>query len=173
MEVNTIAQKISGILIQNGINMYKSVTKDLIPTVYNTQQINTIILNILPNITVNQKDYNYYTTTWKDWNDLLDSTLLNLLQWISEKQDCDNHAILFSSLSIILLGMNSCGYAFGSIYNKDTGKFIDNHYFDIVVTSDKELYCVESQTYKWVKIEKGKDIVIGTWRYTINNVTLF
>ena len=124
----------------------------------------------MPNIPTIQYDTKFVLIGWDKWLEMFDNILLKRIDYYAEVFDCDNYAYLVSSLSSLFLLVNSCGNAHGQVFDKNTGKLITGHYFNIIVTKDNEVYLFDlnNRTYTgagWAKVDKGKDPIIGNWVY--------
>lgn len=174
-QVNRIAIYLGGILIDSGIKFAQSGFKAKVkPIIVSFGTVKDYFINAgLGDVPLVQMDMNYFLTTWNIWGLMIDYTLLDKLLWIADKFDCDNRAFLFSSLAAILTGVNSCGTAYGKVYNDATKDFIAYHYFNVIATSDGKLYCYEPHNDGSCLIEKGKPIVIGGWEYRITSTMFF
>ncbi len=173
VKINSLLQKAGGKLIQGGIQFYQASFKNLKPVVYSFGEMKNICVENGLNVKHGDKDFKYYTTSWDNWDKVIRTDFTDRIKWIADKGDCDNLAILFASLSIILLRMNSCAYAYGKITNLETGKEI-LHYFNVIVTSDRKVYLLEPANDKWIQITKNQtEYVLGNRKYEIYSVTFF
>jgi len=174
-KVNEIARKIGFLLLDNGVKILQSAFKDLKPTIYSYGNIASFCQNAGLNVSLNQFDYNYFTIDWDTWQLLIDLVILDKAMYIGERRDCDNYAFLMSSLASFLTRLNTFGASFGTVYNKDTGRVVGNHYFNIIVASGGNLYLIDSlNSYPdYTQIKKGQPIILGSWRYEIGNITFF
>jgi hypothetical protein len=95
----------------------------------------------------------------------------------SEITDCDNWSFLTSSLISLLYGINTCGTIWGDVYDLN-GKFLFGHYFNGFITYNPvyknfELWICDSLNPGFVKVEKGKPIIINSWLYKIKRGNYF
>jgi hypothetical protein len=174
-KINEIARKLGSLLLDKGLYFLRASFQGLPVVVYSAGDVKDFTLKAGLNIPLNQFDWRYYTTNWENWQLLIDSVILDKALYIAEKRDCDNFAFLMTSLSSFIMGLNTCGAAYGVVYNKDTGATIGGHYFNTILTSDGSLYLIDTlNSYPdFVKIEKGKPIVLGNWRYEVKGITFF
>jgi hypothetical protein len=174
-KINEFNRRLGSWLLNTGLNLLRDSFKDLTVVDYSFSDVKTLILNLGLNIPLNQFDYRYYTTSWGGWQLLIDTVILDKALYIAEKRDCDNFAFLMTSLSSFIIGLNTCGAAYGIVYNAKTGATIGGHYFNTIFTSDGSLYLIDTlNSYPdFVKIERGKPIILGPWRYEIRNITFF
>jgi hypothetical protein len=174
-KINEFNRRLGSWLLNTGLNLLRDSFKGLTVVDYSFGDVKTLILNLGLNIPLNQFDYRYYTTSWGGWQLLIDTVILDKALYIAEKRDCDNFAFLMTSLSSFIIGLNTCGAAYGIIYNAQTGATIGGHYFNTILTSDGSLYLIDTlNSYPdFVKIENRKPIILGPWRYEIRNITFF
>lgn len=173
-KISLIGIKFGTTLLNMGINIAQSgFSLKVKPVRVNFATIKSYLLREGLSPTTTQYDSLYYLTSWDIWKLMIDHTLLDALIYLSDKFDCDNFAWLFSALSSALLGVNSCGAAFGKLYNNETGAYIGAHYFNVIVTSNGDLYCYEPMNDKSVLIKKGEPIIMGNWKYKIIKITFF
>lgn len=125
---------------------------------------------------ISLSDEKYKFIDWETWKKIIE------IDWVSEKKyitdvfDCDNFAFSFSARMSSLFRINTAGVVYGIIYNKDTGNKIGGHAYNAIIAYNKnglELYFYEAQTDKWIKFEKGKDVIIGNWRYVSTWILLY
>jgi hypothetical protein len=92
--------------------------------------------------------------------------ILKNYNWEKERFDCDNRADWVSSFCSLHYRINSCHKIFCEIYNVTTGILVDRHYTNIIVDNDSNVYLfdVDNGGQK-KKIESGKEIIMGNWRY--------
>jgi len=174
-KLKEIERKLGLALLDKGIFLLQDSFSGLENAQLTADMVRGYVLNLGLNIPINQFDYKYYTTSWQNWQLLISSVILDKALYLADKRDCDNYAYLFASLSTFLMSLNTCGVAFGEIYDKTFGRFIDRHYFNTILTSDGSLYLIDSlNSYPdYVKIEKDKDIVLGNWKYKLLSITFF
>ena len=170
IKVNKIAEQMAGTTLQWSIGLYQAVFKGIETTVFPWHEVSGACVQ--KGITdIRHLDKEYKTTTIENWKRVVDSTYIHRIKYIAEHIDCDNFAKLFASLSIVLLGgVNSCATAYGDyIKNGKTGR----HYFNVILTSDKKLYCFEPINYNLTEIKKGEKIIMGGAEYKIYHLIFF
>jgi hypothetical protein len=174
-KINELARKLGSLLLDRGIRFLQLSFQNLKITEFSFGQVKDFVTQAGLNIPLNQFDLKYYTTNWENWQLLIDTVILDKALYIAEKRDCDNFAFLMTSLSSFIMGLNTCGAAYGVVYNKDTGAMVAAHYFNTILTADGSLYLIDTlNSYPdFVKIEKGKPIILGPWRYEIRGITFF
>lgn len=111
-------------------------------------------------------DSNYRLTTIEWWKNWIEKDWTDTKEYVSEYHDCDNFAFYFSSRTSWLYNVNSALVAFGDIFDaEDKDKQIGRHAFNIIPTTEDELYCFEPMSDGLTKIEDTDNIIIGDWRY--------
>lgn len=177
-KINKIADQFGFFLLGAGVPIIQSAHKNLKPEVLPFGEIKTAFNNHGINVPVSQYDF-YYSfldadimekLTWKVM------TLLHKFRYRKEVTDCDDFAFLQSMLMAFLFGINTEGASWGDVYDAETGKFINGHYFNIAITyknGEFELYCCDPLNPGFVKIEKDKPIIINDWRYVVKNGKFF
>lgn len=113
---------------------------------------------------ISMQDSKYLSTSWDTWKDLIEYDWIDKREYIAEYFDCDNFADNFCSHINEIYGMNTAGRLSVELLNPETKEHIDYHRAVIIVDKDYNVYLLESQNDKWVKIE-GKNPIIGTWEY--------
>jgi hypothetical protein len=170
LAVNGIAKKLGKILIENGLKILKSAFH-ISPIIYTRAEImNFLSANGLPITSLS--DEKYYTVDWATWLSLIEVDWTEEKKWYEDYYDCDNHAFTFGSRIPEIFDLNTAGVCYGQIYNKDTGNFIGNHAFNLIIAvQDGKLtpYLFEPMTGKWVLWIKGGKNVLDNWEYRIIN----
>jgi len=129
---------------------------------YLRQQLNNIKIDYV------FSDGKYYLIDWKSWQKIIEVDWTNRMKYLKEKRDCDNFAYLFSSRMSEIFELNTAGVAHGHVYDRTTGLWKGGHFWNVIVSNDKEgrhLYWYEPMKDLWVKDEKGKRIYMGKWEY--------
>lgn len=171
-QVNKIGLKIVGTLINAGLKMGQTIFKNNSKVWFPAVDIQNICAENGYNIPLAQADLNYYTTTIENWKLVSEGLLVDRFKYLADIFDCDNYAYLYSALEKTILGLNTCGVANGVVYNNATGKVINPHVFNVIITSDRKLWLYEPQNGQYVLIKKGQPIIepVANWRYTIEKI---
>ena len=126
---------------------------------------------------ISMADEKYFMTSWAKWGQIIDYDLIDQMIYKADKYDCDNFAGSFSNRAAEIYELNTCGIAYGSIYNAETDSYLGEHAFNIIVTYDNgkiNLICYEPMTDGQTLITKNKPIIINnlwesgksiSWRY--------
>lgn len=112
---------------------------------------------------ISRLDRKYYLTDWETWKKIIDLDWTDTKDYIKEKFDCDDFSRIFQARIIETYGLNSCMTAYGKIYNKETGAFINYHYWIVILTSDDKLMVYEPGNDKYT--EYSNETIIGNWKY--------
>lgn len=118
--------------------------------------------------TISLSDAKYYIIDWEKWEQIIGLDMIDELIYETDVMDCDNFAFLFTARAANVYRINSAGVAFGGIYNKDTGKYIGRHAFNMITTIDNGIMNVrvyEPMNDLSSLVVKGQPIIIGTWEY--------
>jgi hypothetical protein len=174
-KINELARKLGSLLLDRGIRFLQLSFRNLQVTEFTAVQVKDFVTQAGLNIPVNQFDWKYYTTSFENWQLLIDSVILDKALYIANIRDCDNYAYLMTSFASFIISLNTCGAAYGVVYNAQTGATIAAHYFNTILASDGNLYLIDTlNSYpEFTKIEKGKPIILGPWRYEIRGITFF
>ncbi len=172
IKVNQIQKQLGSLLFKEGIRHLQSAFKVTTPIEASYGEIKNIFVENGLSIPLHQYDTTYFLTDWQSWKVLFEHLLIDQVKYLAEKLDCDNFANLVSSLAALIMLLNTCGTGYGFVSNVSTGAVVGNHYFNLVVTKDREVYLYDALKGH-TKIEKNKPVIVGDWKYTINSVTLF
>jgi len=175
--VNQIGRKIGMALINSGTKMVRSAF-DLTPKVYSSSDIQDTIkplVGLTQPSTVSCSDGKYNVVDWETWEWIKDLDLIDQMLWIENYHDCDNFAFHFASRASALYLLNSCGVAFGALYN-DAGKWIGNHAFNIIAV-DKgnglEFILYEPMNDNFATIRGQKTRLAHGWNYVPNWIIFY
>lgn len=176
-KINNLAKTFYKGLIQIGYKGLKSVF-GITPQIYSRDKIFNFLysngFNKVGNFSLS--DENYYLEDWEIWKNLIDIDWVEEHPYYKDKFDCDNFAMYFASNVAFIYELNSCGVAYGNVYNKDTGKLIDGHVFNLIIALENNvpaLFLFEPMKRKWIKWDKNGDNIIDNLRYEINWILFY
>jgi hypothetical protein len=169
-QVNDMIRKIGSSLITIGSQILRNAFSGLKPMTFNIDKIKSSLDKAGLPITLYSYDGQFSFIDWDTWEIITDLVLLDKTLYLAERRDCDNYTYLFSSLASWLFGLNTCGAAMGTIYNSNTGERIGGHLFNLIITFDGKVYLFDTLNFGFCLVEKGKQIIINHWRYTITSV---
>jgi len=92
-------------------------------------------------------DSEYYIVRYEEleeFNEYWVSEYLSKLDYLSERFDCDDFAMLYKALAVMITKKNGFIFVVGKLYGSD-GKFLGYHAWVLVIT-DRGWYFVEPQT---------------------------
>ena len=174
-EVTQIARKLGRTLVDSGVKMLKSAFK-LTPSVYSKADMQ-LFLNGLAFPSTSLSDEKYYVVGLEDWKNIIAQDWIGEKKYMVDVFDCDDYGFGFSSYASYVFDLNTAGVAYGAGYNADTGAWVLNHAFNLIITlEDGALvpYLYEPATHEYAKWVKGKNILPhNNWEYRINWVILF
>lgn len=83
-------------------------------------------------------DAEYYFPSLKRFKEILEEDRSDAIQYLSEKRDCDNIAVIFSAHMSEYYGINSTGVTVGELRNKDTNRLLGYHAWNSVIVYDED-----------------------------------
>jgi len=101
-------------------------------------------------------DETFQTTSQDQASKFTDSTRVAYRKWVEEDHDCDN-------FSFALMGYWSDelkSFPFGIAWS-------ENHAFNFMIDSNKQLWIIEPQTNEWTKIEQVTNPIYKNWRFAM------
>jgi len=175
--VNNIARKFGMALVNAGTKMVRSAY-NLKPKTYMSMQIAEKLkplVGLTAPGTTSWADGKYSVVPWETWEWIKDLDLIDKLVWESEVHDCDNFAFHFNARASAFYRLNSCGVAFGSIFN-DKGERIGGHAFNIITVENNgelEFILYEPMNDNWAKIRGRRTRLAHGWTYEPNWIMFF
>ncbi len=118
------------------------------------------------------EDYNYYFTSWENWQEMLDTIwgIVKNFNWEQERFDCDNRAHLVSALCSFIYRINTCGRVYCEVKNINNGN-INRHYANLIVDNLGDVYLFDVDNFgNRIQLEKDKSVTMGFWNYTFFQV---
>jgi hypothetical protein len=167
MNIINKTKNILGIMyLRLGIAMIKKVVYD-IPV--STVQVLPIFAGI--KLYGTELDYQYYTTDWDNWSDILDNvySILRENPWTAEKADCDNRAEFTSSLISVIYNLNTCGRTFCEVSYLDGKKGNYLHWANIIVDKDGSLYLFDADNGGLKQKITSTTLIAGNVKYIFKN----
>ena len=164
-KVNILAKKYADVLYHHLVSVSQSVYK-IKYEVVSLAEIKDIVKRTFQ-IDVPCSDNKYQLTDWLTWQKLIEWDWTNHKKYIADFFDCNSFSDVFGARMREFYHLNSTGRFSCNIYDLTTKKVIP-HRARIIIATDKtalKVYILETQSDKWVEVEVGKPIVIGTWQY--------
>ena len=107
-------------------------------------------------------DGKYYLENWEIWKQIIETDWTDQKKYLTDRYDCDNFAYSFAARMSEIYGLNA-GIIQGWVYDKDTGKQISGHFWNVILTKEGKLYFYEPMNDNY--IEARTNVVMGKWRY--------
>jgi len=149
-----------------GIATIKKVVYDIPKTVIQ-------VLPILSGVKLygTELDYQYVTTDWDNWNEILDKvySILGENPWTAEVADCDNRAEFTSSLISIIYHLNTCGRVYCEVSRASDGVAKYLHWANIVVDKNKDVYLVDMDYGGKRQKITSNTVVMGINKYVLKS----
>ena len=165
-KVNQIARKFGLILTSSGMNMLQSAFH-LEPVQISGEQMNTILRKYFKIEPISHLDGYYYLIPIYQWRQLIEYDWVDTKKWLTDKRDCDNFANAFAANISMYYEINSAGRVYGKLYS-GTYKFLDYHYFNVIIDSDKKIWFFEPGNDKLTEVAyEGGMILIGGNKYEV------
>lgn len=181
--INNLYKNLGFTLLENGVFFIQKVYANLQSQIFPYGKIRETLNQYgLTNTVDNERDVKYAFLDYQSLEPILWDVmgLVHKFKYKLEFTDCDNFAELTSSLISFLYGINTCGYCWGDVYDRQTGKFMAGHYFNLAISCSPiykkfELWLCDSlNPMEITKIEKNTPIIIGDWEYrNLRSVTFF
>ena len=146
------------------------------PQKVNSKELESFVSDItgLDKKSISMYDKEYYLTDWETMKQIIDYDWTESYEYKVDKFDCDNFANAFASHLAEIYGLNCVGRFSNAIYSVKTGKLLGYHRANIIAVLKNgalETYCFEPESDGFVKIEKGKPVVIGNWEYRVSYIS--
>jgi hypothetical protein len=173
MNPNQLSIKIGRTLINSGLKFVQQGFQ-LSPKEATREELATLIANKL-NCESGFMDGKFYLVSIDDWRNFNEFDWTKEKIYVTDKFDCDNYAFTFAAHISELFDI-TVGTCYGKVYNKDTGKYIDLHYWNVVITKELDglhLYFYEPMNGGFAEVIDKSRIVIGNMRYEPIKLTLF
>lgn len=160
-QINNLYHKLGHQLIDKGIWFARNAYK-LNPKVFTRGEVITFLADQLklPLSTLSLADEKYHIESWGKWGMIIDFDLINQQIYLADVFDCDNFASVYSARASLIYGLNSCGLAYGNIYDPITKKYLFRHAFNLIVACENrmlKLYLYEPQTDEAMEWRKGQE----------------
>lgn len=177
-QINQIMKNFYLYLFEYSGKGIQNTYRNLKPSIFPFPKIkDTYIAYGLDSVKISERDFSFAFLDYQTSEPLLFDvmTLLHKFGYKSEFFDCDQFAAAMTILMGLFYGINTCGNCWGIVYDKQTGKEISPHFFNMPITYDPiykrfELWLCDPLNPGIVKIEKGKPIILNSWEYrSLNN----
>jgi len=174
MNVNKLSINIGKILIENGLKFIQQGFK-IEPKEVGWSEMTNFISNKL-GCESGFMDGKFYVIKIDDWKNFIEFDWTKEKKYVAEKFDCDNFAHTFASHISELFDI-TVGTCYGKVYNKNTGKYINLHYWNVIITKEIDnqlhLYFYEPMNGLFSEVLNRSKIVVGNMKYEPIKLTLF
>jgi hypothetical protein len=163
-QVDEFWLKLALILIDKGMGMLKKAFH-LSPSVLTADEITQILRKYFPTQSIVHLDNRYQVIPIEQWRELIRADWTDTKNWVLDFADCDNFANYFSANMSMFYEINSVGRVYGKLY-KGTDKFLGYHYWNVIITSNKEIWFFEPQSDKLEETNyQGGTLLLGGNKY--------
>lgn len=164
-QVNEIARKLALLLIDNGMKILQSAFH-LTPIKMSYGDMDTILKKHFSTAPITHLDTSYNLLPAPQWRELIRVDWVDTKKWILHYRDCDNFSEAFAANMSMFFEINSAGRVYGDLYRGNTNELVGRHYWNVFVTSDKEIFFLEPNSDALTKYEGGT-LLIGGNRYEV------
>jgi len=162
--VNQISKKIGMLLIDNGMRFLQQAFH-LAPIKVSSAEINQILRPYFPSNNITHLDGFYHLIPINQWRELIAVDWTDTKKWVLDFFDCDQFSNYFSANMAMFYEINSVGRVYGKLW-KGTDQFVDYHYFNVIIDSDKKIWFFEPASDKMSEVAyQGGMLLIGGNRY--------
>ncbi len=161
-QVNFLLKKIGLGFIDLGM-YYLQKSFHLSPLKVGNDFVNQAIKQYNPTQPIVHFDSHYYLISIEQWQEIIKADWIDTRKWLLDKRDCDNLANAFASNASMYYEINSAGRVYGKLFDIN-GKFINWHYWNVVILPDKRVYFIEPMNDGVVEY-KGGIVVIKNGKY--------
>ena len=118
-------------------------------------------------------DRKYYLTDWETCLQLLKYDWVDKKKYLTDRYDCDNFSDSLAARMAEIYDLNNFGRLTCNGKKLKTGETF-GHRASIAVDSDLNVYAIEPQTDEYVKIKRGKPIILEklNWELTPTYIEL-
>ena len=173
-KINKMALKFGLSLINTGSNIARNAFKSTRILKTSDEMRGFLAMQGIESISLS--DQKYYLTDIDEWKEIIAVDLLDRKEYKSDFADCDNFAFLFASRASHITGLNTAGVAYGAVYDKETGKHLGNHAFNLIIVENNGImyaYLYEPMNDSIVLWDRKGNNVLKDWTYSINWILMF
>ena len=163
-KINKIGKTIGSSLVRIGTKMIQS-SFSLKPTEVIAHQVRTFLQGYGYKNNVTLSDGKYRLVPFYQWKEIIKIDWTDKKKYLTDFYDCDNFAFLFAARMAEIFELNSAGVAHGHIYNKDTGKWIAGHFWNVIVSNDFKLWFYEPMKDLYERDLPNQRTIIEDWDY--------
>lgn len=126
-------------------------------------------------ITSTEMDTAYYTTTWDNWEKILETVwgIVKNFKWTAEKFDCDNRAAFVTVLCGLLFGANTCASVYCKREHIGEAGYDGMHWCNLIIDKDGNTYLFDVDNWGMRQKITSNNVVMGTEKYIMSNARIF
>ena len=175
-QINEIYRKLANVFFQLSKSYIKK-TFDIKPKVYTQENIFNYLKEQGVCESISLSDLKYHLIDWETWKAIIVADWSEQRKYVVDVFDCDNFGFNFSARMADFFELNSAGTAYGWVYDKNTGRTIGAHVFNVILAENnlgvRKIFIYEPITDGYCEYVKGKRVEIGNWQYQVNWVIFF
>jgi len=165
IKIKRIAVSFNTALVVMGLKGLQGSYSNLPVNVKSYGELTSAIKRIM-NVPVGMKDVSYFTTSFENWQEVLDViyNIAHRFKWKKERYDCEDRATTIKDLSSLIFGLNTCGIVYCEITNIQTGKRF-RHYANLIVDDKGNLLLFDIDNAGVRKKITGQTLTARLWHY--------
>jgi len=166
--INKVKRQIGQLMVRVGTMQIAEAISDFTDTEGTFTQFRKPLLG-LP---VSELDSKYYFTSFENWQKIMDTInpILQQFNWIAERRDCDDRAMLTSSLISLFFEINTCRQVYCNVYRVGDGQFAYAHYANVFVTEEGTAWLWDADSGGLYTKITAQNPIIGNKRYELLSV---
>jgi hypothetical protein len=175
LQINAVKRKLGTLMSILGFKYIKEAQNEFQRTKFHINQIQQFFNTNGITLPVNNLDVDYFTTSWDNWQKILDTIypILQEFKWTRETGDCDNRANFMTTTAGILFDVNTCTEIYCHVSNATTGKAIDYHKANIIIDDAGNTYLFDADNGGLRQKITGLNHIMGNWRYQILGIRAY
>lgn len=174
LQINSIKRKIGQLTIVMGIKQIREAQSEFVNFRIDPKDLKDTLKNNGFDLPMSNLDFLIYTTSWENWQKILD-VLWGIIQhfpWEAEVFDCDNRSNLATSLCSMMFRINTLMGAYCEVYDANTGAFKYSHWANMMVSNSK-VYFFDPDNNGMRQQVSSNNFVMGGLRYKILSLRVY
>jgi len=170
LQISNLSRIVYSLMITNGIAGLRKNSSEFEVKQGYFQDINTAVKPF--GIDTMPLDNMYYFTTFENWKTIIDLLYLKIIiyfKWEAEKFDCDNRAMLFSSLASAIFKLNTVGQVYCEVKTPYNNYL---HWANIIIDKDNIAYLLDLDNGGRCQKITGNKMVMGSATYTLKSLRI-
>ena len=172
IQINRIKRMLGEKFIELGI----AQTRDAVSDIPSIEKGQTHLSNALASfgMAIHFLDEDYYTTSFENWQKIIEvmNPIAQTFKWTKEKFDCDNRAMLMSSLIPVMYGLTMCSPCYCDVHTT-AGVHIGYHYNNLIIDDAGNVYLWDLDNNCIVQKITNNTPVMGNWKYNLSGIRPF